>query len=146
MAAPQTHLVGPPRYGFRRRRLRDGTVNGFGQEIKAVEEDDGADLRMCAVVKVLISLSSASAAVSLVASSGVMGDFSSFKTVIILDPCLSIYPVHAEIATNLTPRAGRDGHLERHITSDLENIARHDMNTGNRSGESVKTTEIRSTA
>ena len=89
MAALQTHLV-VPQYGFRRRRLRrrlrHGTGNGFGQEMKAVEEDDGPGLRMCAVVKVLMSLSSASAAVTLVAPSGVMGDFSSFKTVIILEP------------------------------------------------------------
>ena len=99
-----------------------------------MEEDDGADSRMCAAVKVPMSLSSASAAVNLVAWSGVIGDFSSFKPVIILKPCLSIYPVHAETATDLTPLAGRDGHLERHITSDLENIASLDMNTGNRSG------------
>ena len=111
-----------------------------------MEEDDGADLRMCATVKVLISLSSTSAAVNLVTSSGVIGYFSSFQTVITLDPCLSIYPVHAEIAADLTPLAGRDGHLERHITSIHENIASHDMNTGNRSRESVKTAKIQSTA
>ena len=111
-----------------------------------MEEDDGADLRMCTGVKVQISLSSASAAVNLVLWSGVIGDFSIFKTVIILNLCLLIYPVHAVIATNLTPLAGRDGHLERHITSNLENIASLDMDTGNRSGESVKTTKIRSTA
>ena len=146
MAALQSHLVVSPRYGYRRRRLRHGTGNGFGQEMKAVEEDDGADLRMCAVVKVLMSLSSASAAVNLVAPSGVMGDFSSFRTIIIMEPCLSIYPVNAEIAADLTPRAGRDGHLERHITSILEDIASHDMDTGNRSRESVKTTETRFTA
>ena len=146
MAALQTHLVVPPRYGFRRRRLRHGTGNGFGQEIKAVEEDDGVDSRMCAAVKVPISLSSASAAVNLVARSGVIGDFSSFKPVIILKPCLSIYPVHAETATDLTLLAGHDGHLERHMTSDVEDIASPDMNIGNRSGESVKTTESRSTA
>ena len=138
MAALQTHLVVPPRYGFRRRRLRHGTGNGFGQEIKDVEEDDGTALRMCAVVKVLISLSSASAAVNLVASSGVIGDFSSFKTVIILKPCLSIYPVHAKTAADLTLVAGHDGHLERRITSDLENIASPDTNTGDRQERASK--------
>ena len=61
-------------------------VSGFGQEIKAVE-DDGADLRTCAVVKVLISFSPASAAVDLIAPSGVIGSFN--KMVAILDPCLT---------------------------------------------------------
>ena len=36
-------------------RRQDGVVNGFGQEIEEME-DDGADLRTCAVVKVPISL------------------------------------------------------------------------------------------
>lgn len=64
-------------------------VSGFGQEIKAVE-DDGADLRTCAVVKVLISLSPASTAVDLIAPSGVIGGVSSFKKMVaILDPCLT---------------------------------------------------------
>jgi len=65
-------------------------ANGFGQEIKAVE-DDGGDLRMCAVVKVLISLSPASAAMDLVASSGAIGGISSFKMMVpIPDPCSTV--------------------------------------------------------
>lgn len=64
--------------------------SGFGQEIKAVE-DDGADLRTYAVVKVLISLWPASAAMDLVAPGGVIGGVSSSfkKMVAILDPCLT---------------------------------------------------------
>lgn len=71
------------------RRRQDGMVNGFGPEIKAAEDDE-ADLRMFSVVKVLISLLPVSAAVDLVALSGVIGALSSFNTVPILDPCFTI--------------------------------------------------------
>ncbi len=71
------------------RRRQEGTVSGFGQEIRAVE-DDGADLRTCAVVKVLISLSPASAVVDLIAPSGVIGGVIGFKKMVaILDACLT---------------------------------------------------------
>ena len=52
-------------------------------------QDGIADLRTCAVVKVPISLLPASTAVGLIASSGVVGVVSSFKTAVaIRDPCL----------------------------------------------------------
>ena len=71
-------------------RRQDGIVSGSGQEIEGME-DDGADLRTCAVVKVPIFLLPASAAVGLIASSGAIGVSSSFKTAVaIRDPCLTI--------------------------------------------------------
>ena len=71
-------------------RRWDGIVSGFGQEIKGME-DDGADLRTCAVVKVPISLLPASAAADLIASSGAIGVFSSFRTAVaIRDPCSTV--------------------------------------------------------
>ena len=67
--------------GLHDRRRQDGMLNGFGPGIKAAEDDE-ADLRMFSVVKVLISLSPASAAADLVALSGVIGAT--------LGPCFTI--------------------------------------------------------
>ena len=100
MAALQTHLVVTARHvilsiwtvkisGVRGRRRQNGMGSGFGQEIKAVEDDE-ADLRTYAVVKVLISLWPASAAMDLITPSGVIGGVSSFKKMVaILDSCLT---------------------------------------------------------
>ena len=44
------------------------------------------------------------------------------------------------------PLSGHVGHLRWHMTSNLEDIASHGMNTGDMSGEIFKTIESRSTA
>ena len=125
---------------------QDGIVSGFGQEIKGME-DDGADLRTCAVVEVPISLLPASEAVDLIALSGVIGVVSGFRTAVaIQDPCLTTWAIYVGTITNSTPLSGHVGRQNGGMTTNLEDIGSHGMNTGGISGVTVKIIESRSTA